>query len=95
MFGYFWACVTRKDRYDDLEFRKHLRKWQMGKLWDLITRTKRSPEHFSGHPAIPFHTSKLEEDVLREANELLAASKAASGQATEETESKEPETVNA
>ncbi|MFT5525230.1 MAG: biofilm PGA synthesis N-glycosyltransferase PgaC [Pirellulaceae bacterium] len=109
MFGYFRAWITRQERYDDLEFRKHLRQWQMGKLRDLITRTKRSPEHFGGNEAVVQSTvqstkivqstktvrsTNLEEDILRAANESLAASKVATGQASFEP-AEERETVEA
>jgi glycosyltransferase involved in cell wall biosynthesis len=34
--GYFLACLRRRPRYPDLEFRKHLRRWQLAKLRALI-----------------------------------------------------------
>ena len=30
--GYLWAGLTRMKRYDDPEFRRHLRKWQLARL---------------------------------------------------------------
>lgn len=35
--GYFWAAVRRLPRYDNPAFRKHLRRWQNGRLKDAVT----------------------------------------------------------
>ena len=34
--GYFWNALKRSPRYDDLEFRRELRRWQMGRLRALV-----------------------------------------------------------
>ena len=39
LWGYLWAQLTRRPRYEDLEFRRHLRKWQWNKLSRLLFPT--------------------------------------------------------
>lgn len=34
--GYFWNAIKRSPRYDDLEFRRNLRQWQMRRLRSLV-----------------------------------------------------------
>ena len=34
--GYLLACLRRRPRYPDLEFRKHLRRWQLARLRAIL-----------------------------------------------------------
>jgi biofilm PGA synthesis N-glycosyltransferase PgaC len=40
IFGYFWSCLRGLPRYENIEFRRYLRRWQLNRLKNLILGRK-------------------------------------------------------
>ena len=48
--GYFWAMITRYPRFEDKEFRAHLRKWQWQKLRAMFLGAKKTTKPIQAQP---------------------------------------------
>lgn len=67
LLGYLGALVSRAKRYDDVEFRRHLRKWQWQKLTKTLRgRTAAAQRHASASPIISGHEEEQESADLVE-----------------------------
>ena len=73
--GYFQAALTRMPRYENLEFRSFLHKWQLAELKRRITRSKLPTHNFASvvqRASVANADNARLESVLDSVNEQLS-----------------------